>query len=128
MRIAVGRCQRIKWLLIDDSIVNDDNPADDGVGKNVYTKWGSVVWDGSESEITKQVFVSLRYFSKQMEERTFKIKKDNIRGKWRRRAKKVGIVKELKVVGEELNGIQDRKYTKKNYWKEKLVNIRWIFI
>lgn len=39
------------------------------------------MWDGSESKITKQVFVSLRYFSKQMEERTFKIKKDNIRGK-----------------------------------------------
>lgn len=37
--------------------------------------------DGSESKITKQVFVSLKYFSEQMEERTFKIKKEKYKRK-----------------------------------------------
>lgn len=90
--------------------------------------------DGSESKITRQVFVSLKYFSEKMEERTFKIKKDKYKRKVKEKSKKkMGVLKELKVVGEELNGIQDkslqvfcydRKYTGKNYRKEKLVNIR----
>lgn len=53
------------------------------------------MWDGSESKITKQVFVSLKYFSEQMEERTFKIKKEEYKRKVKEKSKKSGDTKRI---------------------------------